>query len=145
MVGIGTLLALLGLAFLAVRWRRKRLPESRWFYGALVLAGPLSVVALICGWVTTEVGRQPWVVYGLLRTKDAVTPSLTTGDVLFSLSGYVLVYAVFIAFGTYYTYKLLRIGPTGPATPIPGATPNRPMAFADDAASATGISATGKA
>ena len=46
------------------------------------------------GWFTAEVGRQPWVVYGLLRTKDAVTPSLTTGDVLFSLAGYVLVYAV---------------------------------------------------
>src|SRR5205814_8283597 len=51
MVGIGTLLALLGLTFLAVRWRRKRLPESPWFYRGLVLAGPLSVVALICGLV----------------------------------------------------------------------------------------------
>jgi len=73
MVGIGTLLALLGVTFLAVRWRRKRLPESPWFYRALVLAGPLSVVALICGWVTTEVGRQPWVVYRVMRTSDAVT------------------------------------------------------------------------
>jgi cytochrome bd ubiquinol oxidase subunit I len=73
MVGIGTLLALLGLAFVAVRWRRKRLPESRWFYLALVAAGPLSVVALICGWVTTEVGRQPWVVYRVMRTSEAVT------------------------------------------------------------------------
>src|SRR5919204_787063 len=73
MVGIGTLLALLGLAFLAVRWRRKRLPESRWFYGALVLAGPPSGLALICGWVTTEVGRQPWVVYRVMRTSEAVT------------------------------------------------------------------------
>jgi cytochrome d ubiquinol oxidase subunit I len=73
MVGVGTLLALLGLAFLAVRWRRKRLPESRWFFRPLVLAGPLSVVALICGWVTTEVGRQPWVVYRVMRTSEAVT------------------------------------------------------------------------
>ena len=73
MVGIGTLLALLGVTFLVVRWRRKRLPESPWFYRALVLAGPLSVVALICGWVTTEVGRQPWVVYRVMRTSDAVT------------------------------------------------------------------------
>ena len=54
-------------------WRRKRLPESPWFYRALVLAGPLSVVALICGWVTTEVGRQPWVVYRVMRTAEAVT------------------------------------------------------------------------
>jgi cytochrome bd ubiquinol oxidase subunit I len=73
MVGIGTLLALLGVAFLAVRVRRRRLPESRWYYRALVLAGPLSLVALIAGWVTTEVGRQPWVVYGVMLTRQAVT------------------------------------------------------------------------
>ena len=47
---------------------------------------PTGFIAILCGWFTAEVGRQPWVVYGLLRTKDAVTPSLTTGDVLFSLA-----------------------------------------------------------
>jgi cytochrome d ubiquinol oxidase subunit I len=73
MVGIGTLLALLGVIFLAVRIRRRRLPESRWFYRALTLAGPLSLVALIAGWVTTEVGRQPWVVYEVMLTRQAVT------------------------------------------------------------------------
>jgi cytochrome d ubiquinol oxidase subunit I len=73
MVGIGTLLALLGVVVLWVRWRRGRLPESVWFSRALVAAGPLSVVALICGWVTTEVGRQPYVVYGVMRTSAAVT------------------------------------------------------------------------
>jgi cytochrome d ubiquinol oxidase subunit I len=73
MVGIGTLLALLGVAYLVVRVRRKRLPESRWFYRAVVVAAPLSVVALIAGWVTTEVGRQPWVVYRVMPTADAVT------------------------------------------------------------------------
>jgi cytochrome bd ubiquinol oxidase subunit I len=73
MVGIGTLLALLGVVFVAVRLRWRRLPESRWFYLALVAAGPLSVVALIAGWVTTEVGRQPWVVYRVMPTADAVT------------------------------------------------------------------------
>jgi cytochrome bd ubiquinol oxidase subunit I len=73
MVGIGMLLALVGVAFLYVRFRKRRLPESRWFYRGVVLAGPLSVVALIAGWVTTEVGRQPWVVYGTMRTAEAVT------------------------------------------------------------------------
>jgi cytochrome d ubiquinol oxidase subunit I len=73
MVGIGTLLAALGAVFLLVRVRRRRLPESRWFYRALALAGPASVLALICGWITTEVGRQPWVVYGVMRTSQAVT------------------------------------------------------------------------
>jgi cytochrome d ubiquinol oxidase subunit I len=73
MVAIGTFLAILGVLFLLVRWRRGRLPESPWFYRAVVLAGPLSLVALIAGWVTTELGRQPWVVYGVMRTSQAVT------------------------------------------------------------------------
>ncbi len=73
MVGIGTLLAMLGLAFVFVRVRFRKLPESAWFYRAIVLAGPASLVALIAGWVTTEVGRQPWVVYGVMRTSQAVT------------------------------------------------------------------------
>jgi cytochrome bd ubiquinol oxidase subunit I len=73
MVGIGTLMALLGVVYLAIRIWRKRLPESTWFYRAVVLAGPLSVVALISGWVVTEVGRQPWVVYRVMTTASAVT------------------------------------------------------------------------
>jgi cytochrome d ubiquinol oxidase subunit I len=73
MVGIGTMLAALGALVLFVRIRKRRLPESVWFYRALLLAGPASLVALIAGWVTTEVGRQPWVVYRVMRTADAVT------------------------------------------------------------------------
>jgi cytochrome d ubiquinol oxidase subunit I len=73
MVGIGSLLALLSGFYLTVRLRTGRLPASRWFYRAVVAAGPLAVVALIAGWVTTEVGRQPWVVYGFMHTREAVT------------------------------------------------------------------------
>ena len=73
MVGIGTLLALLGVVYLYVRLRHKRLPGSPWFYRAVVLAGPFSVLALVAGWITTEVGRQPWIVYGVMRTSQAVT------------------------------------------------------------------------
>jgi cytochrome bd ubiquinol oxidase subunit I len=73
MVGIGTLIAILGVVFLYVRVRRKRLPESVWFYRAVVLAGPAALVALIAGWMTTEIGRQPWVVYHVMRTSQAVT------------------------------------------------------------------------
>ncbi len=73
MVGIGTLLAVLGVLHLAVWFRRRRFLEARWFYWGVVAAGPLSLVALIAGWVTTEVGRQPWVVYGVMRTSAAVT------------------------------------------------------------------------
>ena len=67
--------------------------------------------AVLMGWYTAEIGRQPWVVYGLIRTKDAVTPSLTTGDVMFSLVAYIAVYAVVYAFGFFYVYRLLRDGP----------------------------------
>jgi cytochrome d ubiquinol oxidase subunit I len=73
MVAIGTALALLGVVFVAAWFRLRRLPASRWFYRAVVAAGPLSVVALMAGWITTEVGRQPWVVYRVMRTSDAVT------------------------------------------------------------------------
>ena len=73
MVSIGTFLAALSALYLLIRVRRKRLPSGVWFYRALVVAGPLAVVALISGWVTTEVGRQPWVVYKVMRTEEAVT------------------------------------------------------------------------
>lgn len=73
MVAIGTALAALGAWFAWVWWRRGHLPRSVWFGRAVVAAGPLSLVALIAGWVTTEVGRQPWVVYEVMRTKTAVT------------------------------------------------------------------------
>jgi len=78
------------------------------------------------------------VVYGLLRTEDAFTPSLVTGDVLFSLTVYVLTYAVIMSFGIWYIYKLLRQGPSGEANPVAGTTPSRPFAHADDAISAAG-------
>jgi cytochrome bd ubiquinol oxidase subunit I len=73
MVGIGTLLALLGVVYLAMWIWKRRMPDSIWFFRALIAAGPLAVVALIAGWVVTEVGRQPWVVYGVMRTDAAVT------------------------------------------------------------------------
>src|SRR3954468_463438 len=73
MIGIGTGLALLGVIYFVTWWRRRRLPDARLFYWAVVAAGPLSVVALIAGWVTPEVGRQPWIVYGVMRTSQAVT------------------------------------------------------------------------
>ncbi len=73
MVGIGTALALLGVGYLVLWWRRRRVPRSPWFYRAVVAAGPAALVALIAGWVVTEVGRQPWIVYRVMRTSEAVT------------------------------------------------------------------------
>lgn len=73
MVGIGTLLALLGALFVFVWARRRRLPESVWFYRAVVPSGVLALIALQAGWIVTEVGRQPWIVYEVMRVSDAVT------------------------------------------------------------------------
>lgn len=94
MIAIGT--ALVGLAaWAAWRWRRRPDPlDSPWFLRAIVAAGPLAVIALEMGWVTTEVGRQPWVVHGLLRTEDAVTDA---GYIWFTLGALVVVYGAVTA------------------------------------------------
>ena len=115
MVGIGTMLALLGFAYLAVRWRHRRLPESPWFYRALVVAGPLSVVALICGWVTTEVGRQPWVVYRVMRTSEAVTGA---GGIPVGYATLALVYLALALAVAWILRRLARL-PLDPMTPPP--------------------------
>jgi cytochrome bd ubiquinol oxidase subunit I len=73
MVGIGTLLATLAVVYLAIWIWKRQLPGSIWFYRGLIVAGPLAVVAVIAGWVVTEVGRQPWVVYHVMATDAAVT------------------------------------------------------------------------
>ncbi len=106
MVGIGGLLALVSLGYLTVRLRHKRLPESAWFYRALVACGPLSIVALVAGWITTEVGRQPWVVYGEMRTSQAVTGA---GGVPV---GYATLVVSYLALGAALGWVLLRLAST---------------------------------
>ena len=75
MVGICTMLILLGLWFGFVWWRKRDIPKTPWFLRAVAVSGISAVVALECGWIVTEVGRQPWIVYNVMRTKDAVTNS----------------------------------------------------------------------
>ncbi|MEA2443213.1 MAG: cytochrome bd ubiquinol oxidase subunit, partial [Thermoleophilales bacterium] len=103
MVGIGTLMALFAVVYLAHLWRRRRLPRSRLFIWCAVALGPLSVVALIAGWVTTEVGRQPWVVHGLMRTNEAVTGA---GGIPV---GYATLVIVYLALGGAVVWILRRI------------------------------------
>jgi len=130
MVGIGTLLALLSVVYLYVRFRRRRLPTSRWFYRAVVAAGPLSVVALIAGWVTTEVGRQPWVVYGFMRTSEAVTGA--RGIPI----GYGTLVAVYLGLGVAVAWLLRRFSrapldlPSATAPSAVGAPPSPPSRIA---------------
>jgi cytochrome d ubiquinol oxidase subunit I len=123
----------MGLIMVAVSWFgvwlrfRGRLETTRWFLWVAFLSFPTGFVAVLAGWFTAEVGRQPWVVYGLLRTKDAVSPSLTTADVLFSLIAYIAVYVTIYSFGFYYIYRLLR---DGPAVEVAAALPGAAMAGA---------------
>jgi len=112
MVGIGTGLALLGAVFVATWLRRRRLPRSAWFYRAVMGAGPLSIVALISGWITTEVGRQPWVVYGVMRTEQAVTAA----DGL--EVGYAVLVAVYVSLAAGVLWLLRRLAGQPPQTEV---------------------------
>lgn len=105
-----------GLLMLALAWsgafllRRKRLPQMSWFLRILTFAGPLGFIAVLAGWITTECGRQPWTVYGLLRTHDSVS-AVSGGKVAASLSGFAIGYAVlFFAFILFFRH-LVRTGP----------------------------------
>jgi cytochrome bd ubiquinol oxidase subunit I len=125
MVVIGTLLALLAGVYLLVRIRHKRLPDSIWFYRALALAGPASVVALIAGWVTTEVGRQPWVVYKVMLTNEAVTGA---GGIPV---GYATLLIVYVCVGLGVIWVLRRLArmpmdPPGGGAQHDGLTPANP-------------------
>ena len=130
MVAIGFLMLGLGLWSLVLRWRR-RLAESRIFLYACMAMLPSGFIAVLTGWITAEVGRQPWVVYGLLRTADAVSP-VSGGAVAFSLTLFVVVYAIVFGFGTYYLIRLLARGPDdgAPAATDPTGRPKRPFSAA---------------
>jgi cytochrome bd ubiquinol oxidase subunit I len=132
MVGICTALIALG-AWLAVAWwRRRDIPRTRWFLRATALSGVAAVVALECGWIVTEVGRQPWIVYNVMRTEDAVTQA----------SGIYVTFAVviglYVLLGTALVVTLLAMArrwraadelesdvPYGPAPPAPPAVGSR--------------------
>lgn len=113
MVGIGLLMVAVAVIHLVLRFTG-RLYTAEWYHKLLVACMPTGFVALLAGWFTTEIGRQPWVVYGFVRTAEGVTPSLTTGAVLTSLIVFVVVYTIIYGAGTYYLIRLLKIGPSVP-------------------------------
>jgi cytochrome d ubiquinol oxidase subunit I len=121
MVGMG--MVMLAVSWFGVfLWWRGRLATTRWFLRAAFLSFPTGFVAVLAGWFTAEVGRQPWVIYGLMRTREAVTPSLTGEAVLLSLAIYVLVYGVIFSFGVRYFYNLMRDGLARPGPETPART-----------------------
>jgi cytochrome d ubiquinol oxidase subunit I len=109
MVGLGLLMIALGLGGALLLWRG-RLFESRWFLRFAVAMGPAGFIAVLAGWIVTEVGRQPWVVYGVLRTRDAVSP-VPAGAVATSLIAYMVVYAVVFTAGALFILRLMAEGP----------------------------------
>jgi len=125
MVGIGVLLIAIGFYGVWLLWR-KRLEDTRWFLRLLRHAWPLGFVALIAGWMVTEIGRQPWIAHGILRTADAVSP-IGAAQVLVSLLLFVLVYCVVFSVGIWYVYRMIGKGPQQ-TLPGPETLPNRPLA-----------------
>jgi cytochrome bd ubiquinol oxidase subunit I len=113
MVLFGSAMAALAVIYLFIWWRRGRLPRSKWFYRAVVLAGPAALCALIAGWVTTEVGRQPWVVYKVMRTTEAVTGADSVPV------GYATLAAVYLSLGALVFWLLRRLARQPIETELP--------------------------
>jgi len=140
MVGLGMLMLALGLSAAWRRWRRK-LYEGKGFLRFATVMGPSGLLAILAGWHTTEVGRQPWVVYGVMRTADAVSDhSALTMSV--TLVAFVVVYFIVFGIGTMYMLKLVGRGPHAADEPAedsgdPAPRPARPLSAAPELSGTT--------
>ncbi len=134
MVGCGMVMLL--LAWVGTYLSAKgRIEQNRAFLWCTFLGFPLPYIAILTGWFTAEVGRQPWTVYGVLRTANALTPFLTTRAATISLVVFCAVYLFIFSFGILYIYRLLRAGPVGSLVlPPDAAVPNRPMSVVNHSA-----------
>ncbi len=121
MVGIGILMATMGFISLYLRWKG-RLYDVPLFHRVAVACGPIGIIAVLAGWVTTEVGRQPFTVYGLLRTSDSISP-IAAPAVAGSLLAFVIVYFIVFGFGVLYLLRLMR---RPPVLHEPDVDPDRP-------------------
>jgi cytochrome d ubiquinol oxidase subunit I len=124
MVGLGMLMIALGLWAAFARWRGT-LYASRPLLRCAVAMGPAGVVAILAGWYTTEIGRQPWIVYGLMRTADGVSPVLAS-QVALTLALFVVVYVVVFGTGVVYMLKLIAAGPKPIHLQAPDGGPGQP-------------------
>ena len=130
MVGIGVLMLLVSLwgAWLRLRGR---LYDSRPFLQTLKWMIPLPFVAVLTGWFVTEIGRAPWLLYGEMTHSEGLTPALTGGMALFSLIGYILVYAIIFTAGLYYVTRIVQKGPEAKGSVVEPAHAKRPFSAAD--------------
>ena len=132
MLGIGFFMIAAAL-FGAWLWWRGRLFETRWYLRIVSFTWWTGFVAVIAGWTVTESGRQPWLVYGILRTADAISP-VPAASILGTLALFVLCYGVVFSMGIYYINRLIAQGPQGRALEDNEGFPNRPIAAAGAAA-----------
>lgn len=110
MVGLGTIFVAILLIAVFLLWKKK-LFKARWMLWVLMLAFPFPYIAISAGWITTEVGRQPWLVYRLLRTVEGISPQVSSGNVLFSLIGFTGMYFVM---GVLFIILILKVINKGP-------------------------------
>jgi cytochrome d ubiquinol oxidase subunit I len=137
MVGLGLVMLLLAWVGAFYGWRG-RLEQTRWLLWPIFLSFTSGFLAILAGWFTAEVGRQPWVVYRQLRTAEALTPHLTTAEVGGTLFLFGTIYAVIFLSGTYFIYRMLQKGPVSIAAVSGSASnPKRPMAVPDHDAHAS--------
>ena len=109
MVGLGCLMILTGIMALVLHFK-KRLFDTRWFQYWCTALLPAGFLAVLAGWFVTEVGRQPYIIYGVMRTSDAVSPVMGA-PIAISLAAFILTYGLVFGAGSYYIMKLVRKGP----------------------------------
>ncbi|MEW5421808.1 cytochrome ubiquinol oxidase subunit I [Amorphus sp. 3PC139-8] len=131
MVGLG-LIMLATVVIGAVLWWRRRLFSTGLYLKTVSYMWPIGFLAVLAGWYTTEIGRQPWVVHGILRTADAHSP-IPGGSVAVTLAMFVIVYGIVFSFGIYYINRLLRRGPEPMGEGASESSSRRPMSYAQDA------------
>lgn len=126
MLALGMVMFTLSVISLWLRWHG-RLYSARWFLRTLVVMTPSGVVATLGGWYMAETGRQPWVINGLMRTADAVSP-VPAATLLASSIAFVCVYAVFFLAFLIFTFRIIRRGPSGlPAHALPSGSLKRDL------------------
>jgi cytochrome d ubiquinol oxidase subunit I len=130
MVGLAFLMIAIAVVGVLLRLTG-RLYTTGWFLRLCTACLPIGFIALLAGWFVTEVGRQPWVVYGVMRTAEAVTPVLGWHSVAFSLALFVITYVVIFGTGIHFLVRLVQRGPEGPAPKgqgrVPAGTAMRPL------------------
>jgi len=115
MIILGSLFVGIMLMAAWLMWR-KQLFESRWMLWILMLSVPLPYIATTAGWMTTEIGRQPWLVYGLMRTVEGASPHVSSGNVLFTLLGFAFMYLLMGLLFIMLVLRVISVGPTAAET-----------------------------